>query len=395
MTDIKVVIGSNFGDEGKGLFVHKFAYDAKLQNKKCLVVMSNGGAQRGHTVDLSSGISHIFKHFGSGTFDGADTYYSSYFILNPMEFMKEYNDLVDNYKIFPKVYCCGACHFSTPFDMIVNQIVEEHRGENKHGSCGMGIWETVYRYSVDKSTATINIWNFLNLQTLQQNYAIKQLRDNYFIKRLKEHGINKIPDKWKEIYYSEDLINHYLADLARMGSRISFQPKWDSYDTIIFENGQGLLLDGDNTFYGDNTTPSHTGCLNAYKIIKNNSNISSDSDIELCYVSRSYMTRHGAGKFLTECDKSLINPNMFDVHNLKNEFQGELRYGELNVEGLLERIKNDSKIFYMGDFNVKTSIGITHMNEHFLDLSKLNTDGKIYSSDSPYIQERDIKVEKI
>ena len=52
MTNIKVVIGSNFGDEGKGLFVNKFASDSIQNNKSCIVVMSNGGAQRGHTVDL-------------------------------------------------------------------------------------------------------------------------------------------------------------------------------------------------------------------------------------------------------------------------------------------------------------------------------------------------------
>ena len=60
---IKIVIGANFGDEGKGLITDFFSYCLPT-----LVVMSNGGAQRGHTVDTADGKHHVFKHFGSGTF---------------------------------------------------------------------------------------------------------------------------------------------------------------------------------------------------------------------------------------------------------------------------------------------------------------------------------------
>lgn len=392
MPDIKVVIGSNFGDEGKGLFVHKFAYEAKLKNQKCIVVMSNGGAQRGHTVDLSQGVSHIFKHFGSGTFDNADTYFSHYFILNPMEFVEEYNNLVSDYKIIPTVYCSGYCQFTTPFDMIINQIVTQ----DEHSSCGMGIWETVARYAINKEFSQY-FYAFASSTREEQKAYIINLRDNYFIDRLKNnYHINEIPDKWKDIYYSDTLIEHYLDDVTFMKNHISdWRFPYQNYDVVIFENGQGLLLDGDNKFYGEHfTTPSHTGCINSYKILKD-CYLKENENIELCYVSRSYMTRHGDGRFETECDKNLINPNMCDVHNITNEFQGALRYGQLNTDGLIERINNDSKIFYKDFNNVKTSVGITHMNEFELDISKLKTNGTIYTSYSPFITEKKIGVEKI
>ena len=86
---------------------------------------------------------------------------------------------------------------------------------------------------------------------------------------------------------------------------------------------------------------------------------------------------------------------MCDVHNITNEFQGALRYGQLNTDGLIERINNDSKIFYKDFNNVKTSVGITHMNEFELDISKLKTNGTIYTSYSPFITEKKIGVEKI
>ena len=55
MKDIKIVIGANFGDEGKGLMTDYFS-----QKPNSIVVCSNGGAQRGHTVTTPDGIRHVF-----------------------------------------------------------------------------------------------------------------------------------------------------------------------------------------------------------------------------------------------------------------------------------------------------------------------------------------------
>ena len=46
--EVKVVIGSNFGDEGKGLMVDYFAHQAVSEGKKVLNILTNGGPQRGH-----------------------------------------------------------------------------------------------------------------------------------------------------------------------------------------------------------------------------------------------------------------------------------------------------------------------------------------------------------
>ena len=91
--EIKAVIGANFGDEGKGLTTNYFAEQFNNQNKKCIVVCTNGGAQRGHTVCLPSGLRHVFHHFGSGTFQNADTLFPYEFIINPMQFKKEYLEI--------------------------------------------------------------------------------------------------------------------------------------------------------------------------------------------------------------------------------------------------------------------------------------------------------------
>ena len=382
---IKIVIGANFGDEGKGLITDFFSYCLPT-----LVVMSNGGAQRGHTVDTADGKHHVFKHFGSGTFNGADTYFSEYFILNPMTFRKEYEEIkyFFNKDLFPKLYFHQNCRWTTPFDILVNQIVEEERDNNRHGSCGMGIWETVYRY--ENSFDIQKIYNFLFMTYDQKVMFLKNLRDNYYINRLKEYGISSVPNSWKDIFYSDVLITNFISDVEFFLAKCS--PTTDevikTYPNVVFENGQGLLLDMDMTFYGDNTTPTKTGVENIIKILKRTYTDSElhSLDIEVCYVSRTYITRHGAGRFLTECRKEILNNNnMFDETNVNNEFQGSLRYGELIVDSLCERIRfnSDKLISSVNSNNILVSLAFTHTNEVKPQIDKLhgNLFGKIYVSD--------------
>ena len=380
MTDIKVVVGANFGDEGKGLMTDYFCHQATSKNKSCIVVMSNGGAQRGHTVNLLDGKKHVFKHFGSGTLVGAHTYCPSEFILNPMEFVRELEDLQQLF-ISPVVYIEAPCRWTTPYDMIINQIVEAARGDKKHGSCGMGIWETVYRWTVQPDLYTIYEFNQLPFDRKVEH--LKRIRDNWLPKRLKEHGISDIPSEWKEIVASDFLINNFIEDIRIFctNTRRVVCPVLKKYDSVVFESGQGLLLDENMTFYGDNTTPSNTGIFNACKRI----NTQFDSaNVEFCYVTRTYMTRHGAGRFLTECDKSNINSTMFDETNITNPFQDNLRYGELNIDNLKLRVENNLLNAINLKFAHKASVAVTHTNEYQLDYSQLKTkiiDG-IYTSDT-------------
>lgn len=68
------------------------------------------------------------------------------------------------------------------------------------------------------------------------------------------------------------------------------------FDNIVFEAGQGLLLDQNNKKYFPHLTPSNTGIKNAKKIIEG-IDWGDEINIETCYVSRTYLTRHGAGEF--------------------------------------------------------------------------------------------------
>lgn len=355
MKDIKIVIGANFGDCGKGLMTDYFS-----QKPNSIVVCSNGGAQRGHTVTTPEGIRHVFHHFGSGIFNHASTYLSEDFIVNPIIFKQEYDELM-KLGYIPNVYINQNCMLTTPFDMMANQIIEENRGKNKHGSCGLGIFETIKRYKAGVTDVDNHI----------REYYLEQFERENII----------LTDEWSRIFLDNGIFEHFLDDWDFMNNHslvISDNYFLNQFDNIVFEAAQGLLLDQNNTEYFPHLTPSNTGIENPKRIIEN-VEWNDEINIETCYVSRTYLTRHGAGKFPSECNKRFINEYMFDKTNVPNPFQDTLRYGTLDLRELYSRCSDDVENF--GD---EKSIAITHCNEYDWDndkLIKLFKDWNIYYSD--------------
>ena len=349
--EVKIVIGANYGDEGKGLMTDYFSDRAE----KCLVVCDNGGAQRGHTVTRGDK-RHVFHHLGSGTLSGADTYLSSYFILNPIFFAREYREM-GRYGVVPVVYRNPDCLWSTPYDMIINQVVEEYRGTRRHGSCGMGIWETIVRSRKIHSPLD----DLRGKPSLMREY-LTRIREEYLPARLRELGVERIPESWVKIIEGEGLIEHFIEDLLFLAghTKVAEDRLLCQYNRVIIENGQGLLLDKNRKEYKEHTTPSNTGLRNASELLDGLE--LTDIPVEVCYVTRTYLTRHGAGPFPGECPKGEINPRMVDETNQPNAFQGALRYGIINPMGLADRIREDFREYARNE-EYFISLAITHLNE--------------------------------
>ena len=130
------VIGANFGDEGKGAVTAHLVGAAPATS---IVGRFNGGAQAGHTV-VTPRRRHVFHHFGSGTLAGAASFLSRHFIVNPFLWEKERDELGH-----AELLVDPSAMLTTPFDMLLNQVAERKRGDGRHGSCGIGINETVTR----------------------------------------------------------------------------------------------------------------------------------------------------------------------------------------------------------------------------------------------------------
>lgn len=360
--EIKVVIGASYGDEGKGLMTSYFCGEARKSGKDCLAVLHNGGAQRGHTVVGSDGTRHVFHHLSSGTFSGADTFFADTFIINLFVFRGEYSEISTNVNVF----CSPRCKWSTPFDMMINQIAEDSRGNARHGSCGYGIWETLVRY---ENTRTVSFPDFILMDSSQKREYLRNIRDNYLPERLGGLGVRSVPDEWREILSEDNLIENFIEDCVFFREHTIFTENsvLENYPYIVFEGAQGLLLNqdlGENERY---TTPSFTGAENPVRLIEE---LAGESAVEVCYVTRTYLTRHGAGPFPGECEKDEIDPLMTDNTNVPNVYQGAIRYGRLDIESFRYRIAADFAKFALIE-NPVMSVAITHLNE---------TDGQIITA---------------
>jgi len=330
---VKVIIGAGYGDEGKGVMTDYFAYNYPQP----IVVRFNGGAQAGHTVVTPKGIRHVFHHFGAGTLAGAPTYLSQFFIVNPILFMREHKLLETN----PVVYIHEDCLLTTPYDMMLNEMAEEAHGEQKHGSCGCGINETIVRNNEPEFGLTVG--DLIDVDLIKE---LNSIREIYVYERANRLGFKKIPSKFLVLFEDQGIMLRYLKDIQCMLNCMHedggittteyMKTRVKGFQTVLFEGAQGLMLDKSHKNFPF-VTPSNTGIKNVCNLydaldLKNSVNIT--------YVTRTYLTRHGAGPLPSEVlDKPY--PNIIDETNIKNMFQGALRFGLLDVDVLHDTIHND------------------------------------------------------
>ena len=345
MKHMKAVIGAGYGDEGKGFITYG---ESRWAQGKVLNVLYNGGVQRGHTAG-----GHVFHCFGSGLFAGADTYCDRAFMINPIGWLQERDQLRLErlgLEFDGALFVNMACRVTTPFDMVLNQLVETKRGDARHGSCGMGIWETVQRHY----KIPLYAWQLGEPELYEKMRQIEKL---YFRPACEKYGV-KIPD-----YIDIDPFMQAAAEMAKSMKLVAVVGElMRKYDTVIFEGGQGLMLSEDNTYLHPHVTASCPGLKNIAKYFDDAEFYMDEDEVErdVIYVTRSYATRHGAGRFDGECAKEEINPNMVDHTNQTNEWQGALRYGKLDAVEMGMQIHMD--LNWLSSCRPYVSLAVTQLN---------------------------------
>lgn len=362
--EVKIVIGANYGDEGKGLMTRNFALDAKKKGKKPIVIFHNGTAQRGHTVDYLPDFRHIYHHFGSATAEKVPTFFADSFFIHPMEYRREFYELQTKNITPPFGFFDPKAKVITPFDMLVDQTTEEWiakiKGEREFGSCGYGSWCAIEdRFPLGKTAYTMQ--DFMHFEQIPF-YMEEILKDCLTI--LAKRGVKLEQTSFIDYFFKhkKNIIDNFIYDIRFFCSNNGMLDFYNLYNNtifnyFIFENGQGLGLDVnvDNDWH----TTSNTGLLNPYNLLKNEK----DFNAEVCYVTRTYLTRHGMGPLEQEVHKKYINKDITDKTNIFNNFQGGLRFGmNDDFKAMNERIINDFQIAENHSLFIPT-LAVTHINE--------------------------------
>lgn len=334
MKSAYVAIGAMFGDEGKGNITDILC----AKSTSTINVRFNGGAQASHTVVTQDGKRHAFRHFGSGTFTGAPTYLSEDFLINVFAFDEERRNLANEFGMIPSVYVNPNCRVTTLWDMYINQAIETLRGNQRHGSCGMGINETVHRNKYEEYKITVMDLMYSDklrkkLDRIQNEYVPMRLKNKYHI------SIDKLPEDYRKLFENKENIDMTMFYVEEFLKNVQIMKDYilNRYDNVVFEGAQGLMLDQGCRRFWPNVTTSNTGIKNVMKILEK---LKFDGNLEIYYISRCYATRHGRGLFPTMVEGKPYK-NIVDLTNVPNEFQESLRFGILDVDLLIEGINKD------------------------------------------------------
>ena len=119
-----------------------------------------------------------------------------------------------------------------------------------------------------------------------------------------------------------------------------------------------MLLDKDNREFAPHVTASSTGLANPLAFLRKRG-LSLD---EAVYVSRTYLTRHGAGPLPGECAREELGALKTDHTNAPNPWQGAIRYAaHPGAAGFVRAVREDRK--KNGAESVPASLFLTHLNE--------------------------------
>lgn len=314
-----IIVGLNYGDEGKGLSTDYLCRDSE----NAIVVRYNGGHQAGHCVVSNKGERHVFSNFGSGTLRYIPTYWSSFCTFSPSHFIEELSLL----KVTPKIYVDLNCPVTTHYDVLFNRALEATRGHLRYGSCGIG-----YGATIDRNKN--NGYSLLFRDLLQSNYDEKLLKiKSYYRKKVNiETAFNFDSFSSEEDFLFEKsikTINKFVSEgIIIPTCEEKILGEGATWKTYIFEGAQGVLLD-QNYGMKPYITKSNTTSKNAHVLIERQKNTKFDKAVY--YVTRAYLTRHGGGPFRLQ-DAGFNLCNNFNETNVNNDYQGEFKCNYLDLD---------------------------------------------------------------
>jgi adenylosuccinate synthase len=321
---IYVIVDLGYGDSGKGTTIDFLARKTGIKN----IVRYNGGAQAAHHVMTPDGRLHCFTQFGSATFvPGTRTLLSRFMYFNPLNLEKE-SEVLQSKGVadaLSRLWVDKASPIVTPFQVQLNRLLELSRGDQRHGSCGFGVGQTVrdhqrfgeqYLFAgdlADPGSCAFKVRAIWQIALERAENLIEENSENADMLSLFLKLKNYDPDALAERY-------------GQIASRIKIVSSEEMLSLVreegaIFEAAQGLMLDQRIGFY-PHVTSTNTTLANAELLIGESGFA---GQIVRLGLSRAYATRHGAGPFATE-DNGLEG-KIPACHNNHNIWQGAFRLG--------------------------------------------------------------------
>jgi adenylosuccinate synthase len=279
-THCVVVVGAQWGDEGKGKIVDVLAERADL------VVRYQGGANAGHTVDTGAG-EFVLHQIPSGIIQGAVCLVGNGVVLDPETFFTELDALGSRgVRTDHKLYVSDRAHLTLPFHKLLDHARERRE---QIGTTGRGIGPT---YEDKYGRRGIRVGDLRHLDRARELVCTRVEAANAFLGLL---GATERADAGEHVKLIERLAPRLLP-LAVDAGRVVYEALQRG-ESVLLEGAQGALLDVDHGTYPYVTSSNTTAGGAAV-----GAGIGPTAIDAVVGVVKAYTTRVGNGPLPTEAD---------------------------------------------------------------------------------------------
>src|SRR5437867_2621084 len=292
-----VVVGAQWGDEGKGKIVDVLAERADL------VVRYQGGANAGHTVDTGEGKSFVLHQIPSGILQGAVCVVGNGVVLDPEQLFAELDALeARGVRTEQKLHVSDRAHLTLPYHKLLDRAREKHE---KIGTTGRGIGPT---YEDKYGRRGVRVGDLRNLARAQEVVRARVESANQMLGMLGAgSGERASPEEHARLL---DRLAPRLLPLAVDAGRVV----WEALargESVLLEGAQGALLDVDHGTYPYVTSSNTTAGGAAVGVVSGPTAIDA-----VLGVVKAYTTRVGNGPLPTEATPALAER----IRELGDEF---------------------------------------------------------------------------
>ncbi len=277
-----VIVGSQWGDEGKGKVTDYLAQQADV------VVRSQGGNNAGHTI-LFGGSKFALRSIPSGIFNPKiKNIMANGMVIDPKQMLDELHNLescgIRNYQLF----ISDRAHIVLPYHASLDGAFEQFKGDKKIGTTKRGIGPT---YADKANRIGIRVGEFIQPEIFKDQLKITLTIKNMELKMLglEEFDFDSI---YKEYTNYAQQIKPFVCDTSLL-----LEEEIEKNSKILFEGAQGVMLCLDHGTYPYVTSSSPTGAS-----VPVNCGVAPRHITDVLGICKAYTTRVGEGPFPTELD---------------------------------------------------------------------------------------------
>ncbi|MDP2685423.1 MAG: adenylosuccinate synthase [bacterium] len=285
---INLVIGSQWGDEGKGKVVDILSKNADY------VVRFHGGNNAGHTVIIGDK-KFAFHLIPSGIINkNTIGVIANGVIIDPEVLLSEIEILKkEGIDVFKKLVISPRCHLILPYHKQLDEAFENARGKDKLGTTKRGIGPT---YADKVSYNGIRLYELINWDIFKEKFEFQAKIKNKILKLFKTPTIN-IQKSLKDFKKYREKLLPYIKDTFVILKNAQKNKK-----NILFEGAHGVMLDIDWSPY-----PYTTGSNVISSGVTAGSGILSKDLDDIWGIVKAYATKVGEGPFPTEFDNKIAH----------------------------------------------------------------------------------------